>query len=285
MQDFINRLKRNNHLSPSQMKVARYIIDHPEQVAISTAKKIGEYSNTSETTLIRLCYALGYSGYNELQTEIRLSLLNLKREKTLQELQNVSQHPTVGNGFVQAVTQENNNFRELNKWDDSLIQKVIEKINTKKDITVIGLRTSFGAAHWLAYTLNIIRGNTTLYQSQIGDPNSLLTNINKDSLIIAFTFPRYSQETIKFVQTGKERGATIIGISDHELSPLSYHSDIFLKVTTPKPTVTKGMGILFFLLTVIINGVIMTTESKVKKRLKEYNKTDNDLGFFLKNNE
>lgn len=283
MEDFKKRIKNASNLSPSQKKVARFILDYTDQVAMSTAKKVGENSKTSETTVIRLCYALGYSGYHELQTQVRSSLIHSSKEQTLQEFQDLSHHPTLGKGFVGASFQEENKYRDLKQWDDALIQEVIESINKKKQITVIGLRTSFGAAHWLAYTLNIIRGNTMLYQSQIGDPNLQLININEDSLIIAISFPRYTLETIQFVKAGKKRGATVIGISDHELSSLFYLSDIFLKVLTPKPTLTKGMGILFSLLNVIINAVIMSEETGVKTRLDKYNESDKDLQNFLGN--
>lgn len=280
MQDFIKRIKHTNNLSPSQEKVARYIIDNPDQVVILTAKKIGENAKSSETTVIRLCYTLGYSGYNELQTEFRMFLLRSSKEETLQEFQDVSYHPTLGNGFVEAVLKGEDKYRQMKQWSDPLIQEVIETINQKKYITVIGVRTSYAAAHWLAHTLNIIRGDTILYQSQIGDPNLLLSNINNDSLIIAFSFPRYTTETLNFVKAGKKRGATVIGISDHELSPLFYISDIFLKVLTPKPTLTKGMSILFSLLNVIISGVIMTRESEVDERMEAYNQSGVDLQLF-----
>lgn len=274
------RIKGIEKLSPSQKKVARYIIDNPDQVAMLTAKRVGVNSETSETTVIRLCYALGYSGYNELQKEIRSSLL--RREKTLHEFQDVSYHPSLGKGFIEAVVKEENKYREMNEWDDALIEEIVEAINSHKQITVIGLRASFAAAHWLSLTLNILRGNTLIYQSQVGDPNLLLANINSDSLIIAFSFPKYTRETLNFVKAAKKRGATVIGFSDHELSPLFYLSDIFLKVISPKPTLTKGMSILFSLLNVIISGVIRRNESEVEKRMQAYNQSGEDLQLFSK---
>lgn len=279
MQDFKERIKKIDKLSPSQIKVVRYIIDNPEQVAMLTAKKVGENSQTSETTVIRLCYALGYSGFNELQTELRQSLL--RREKTLHEFQNVSHHPGLGNGFIEAVVKEENKYRKTNQWDDALIKDVVDAINDHKQVTVIGLRASFAAAHWLAHTLSVVRGNTDIYHSQVGDPNFLLAKINKDSLVIAFSFPRYTMETLNFVTAAKKRGATIIGVSEHELSPIFSLSDIFIKVLAPKPTLIKGISVLFSLLNIIVSGVIMTNEAEVEKRMQAYDQSGDDLRLFL----
>lgn len=282
MEDLIKQIKELENLSPGQKKVARYIIDSPDQVAMLSAKKVGEYSETSETTVIRLCYALGYSGYNELQTKVRMSMWRSNhQEQTLQEFHDVSHHPAIGSGFTEAVLEEENKYRQNNQWDDTVIHEAIKTINESKQIIVIGLRTSYAPAHWLAYTLNIVRGNTILYQGQVSDPNFLAANLGKESLIIAFSFPRYTKETLHFVEAGKKKGATVIGISDHELSPLSLQSNIFLKVLTPKPAPTKGMSIIFSLLTVIVTGVIAKNESQVEKRLQTYDQSDGYLQFFL----
>jgi|SRR5690625_1110642 len=189
MEDLIKRIKKLDNLSPGQKKVARFIIDNPDKVAMLSAKKIGEYSDTSETTVIRLCYALGYSGYNELQTEVRISMWRSNnKEKTLQEFQDVSHHPDIGSGFTEAVLNEEDKYRQGNQWDDAVVQEAIETINQAKQIIVVGLRTSYAPAHWLAYTLNIVRGNTILYQGQVADPNFLAAGVNKESLISPFPF-------------------------------------------------------------------------------------------------
>ncbi|MFA1820900.1 MurR/RpiR family transcriptional regulator [Virgibacillus oceani] len=286
MEELIKRIKNLDNLSPGQKKVAKFVIDSPDQVALHSAKKVGAYSDTSETTVIRLCYALGYSGYNELQTKVRMSMWGSNsREQTLQDFQDVSHHPDIGSGFTEAVLDEEDKYRQGNQWDDAVIQEAIESINQAKQIIVIGLRTSYAPAHWLTYTLNVVRGNTNLYQGQLADPNFLATSVNKESLIIAFSFPRYTKETLHFVKAGKRNGATIIGISDHELSPLSLQSNIFLKVLTPKPTPTKGMSIIFSLLNVIVTGVIAENEAQVEQRMKTYNQSEEHLQFFWDENK
>lgn len=282
MEDFIKRVKESENLSPGQKKVARYVTDNPDQVAMVSAKKIGEFSETSETTVIRLCYALGYSGYNDLQTRVRRSMWRtVNQEETLQNLQDVSHHPEIGKGFAKAVLNEEEQYRQNNQWDETIIQEAIEAISEAKEIIVIGLRTSYAPAHWLTYTLNIVRGGTILYEGQVGDPNLIAANLGKESLIIAFSFPRYTKETLQFVEAGKIKGAAVIGISDHELSPLSLISDIFLKVLTPKPATTKGMSILFSVLTIIVTGVIAKNELEVERRMERYDFSEDHLQYFI----
>ncbi|WP_246628988.1 MurR/RpiR family transcriptional regulator [Mesobacillus maritimus] len=54
-------------LSPGQKRVAEYIKGHMDEGALHTAYQIGKKAGVSETTVIRLAYALGFSGFSDLQ--------------------------------------------------------------------------------------------------------------------------------------------------------------------------------------------------------------------------
>jgi DNA-binding MurR/RpiR family transcriptional regulator len=73
--------KSFNDLTASQKLVAHYVLDNPKSIALYPAKEIGTLTNTSETTVIRFCYSLGYSGYSELQEEVRKTYLAKSEEK------------------------------------------------------------------------------------------------------------------------------------------------------------------------------------------------------------
>ncbi|MGX9134780.1 MurR/RpiR family transcriptional regulator [Rummeliibacillus sp. JY-2-4R] len=67
------------HLSELQKKVANYILEFPYDVALRSPQEIGEMLGVSVTTLNRFCYAIELSGYGELQSVIRRSLMKNKR--------------------------------------------------------------------------------------------------------------------------------------------------------------------------------------------------------------
>ena len=57
--------------SRSQKAVARYIIDHLEEVAYLSAEELGQKGNTSSSTVVRFAQSLGFTGYPELQRAAR----------------------------------------------------------------------------------------------------------------------------------------------------------------------------------------------------------------------
>lgn len=54
-------------LIPSEQKVAREVIAHPEQVVLMSAAELGGRTNTSPATVIRACQNLGFKGFQHLR--------------------------------------------------------------------------------------------------------------------------------------------------------------------------------------------------------------------------
>jgi DNA-binding MurR/RpiR family transcriptional regulator len=58
---------RQESLSAAERRVARYLADHPEEVAFSSAETLGRATETSDATVIRTVKALGYTGLPALK--------------------------------------------------------------------------------------------------------------------------------------------------------------------------------------------------------------------------
>jgi DNA-binding MurR/RpiR family transcriptional regulator len=57
--------------SRSQKAIARYIIDHLEEVGYLSAEELGRKGSTSSSTVVRFAQSLGFAGYPELQRAAR----------------------------------------------------------------------------------------------------------------------------------------------------------------------------------------------------------------------
>lgn len=58
---------RQDSLSAAERRVARYLADHPDEVAFSSAETLGRATETSDATVIRTVKALGYPGLPALK--------------------------------------------------------------------------------------------------------------------------------------------------------------------------------------------------------------------------
>ncbi|AZU64408.1 MurR/RpiR family transcriptional regulator [Neobacillus mesonae] len=259
-------------LSSGHKKVGKYVLDYPQAVAMKSASQLGQDVGVSETTIIRFCYALEYSGYSELQAEIRQFLIFQK--SSFQDYQAMK---------AGEANQPNFFFQNMQR-DQAHIQKIIEQINeehlyrvAKKiydsdNILVAGVRTSFAVAHWLSFALNIVRGNAHLVQPGVDDINFLFSKLNNQSIFVAITFHRYSSMTLDLAKLAKKQGAYIIGITDSVLSPLEEFADTLLPINlSSTSTLDTGPAVLS-LINAIVAGVAVIDKDAFDRRREGYEK-------------
>lgn len=276
--------KHFNDLTGGQRAVAQLILDEPEHIALHSAKEIGAATGTSETTVIRLCLALGMSGYSMLQDEIRKSLLAPRPSfNPLKEWRNPADHGSADDQLpIHSMGQDVEHIHmTLREMSSKAVFDAVDGIIQAKRIVIVGLRTAHAPAFWLAHTLNMMMGNAMLYRGSIDDANHLIAEMDGNWLVIAVSFPRHAIETVEFVQSAKKRGARILAVSEHELSPIGRLADMFLKVTTPRPTALKGMSVIFSALHVLIAGIMAKDRARVMKRIERYEAADESFFAFV----
>lgn len=286
MEDVHERIRKfYPQLTNQQKLAAKFILAEPKEVALNPAKVVGAMSGTSETTIIRLCYALSYSGYSELQNELRHALLDRPPQaQTLSQLRNAADELQGQTDLISFhMEQDFSSIRQtLHEMGKEKLELAVAAILAARKIVVAGFRSSYAPAHWLAFALNMVKGDVHLYKGPVDDANYLLTQLDPSCLVIAFSFPRYVHETIQFAQAAKEREAVVLGITDHELSPLGPIADQLLKVTTPAPAVIAGMAALFSLLNTLVSGVVAADREQVQKRLDQYEETGRQIYPFVR---
>lgn len=63
-------------LSPSEQRVAQWVLDHPKEAAGATLASVSKECNTSEPTVLRFCRRVGISGFRELGIRLTEALSN-----------------------------------------------------------------------------------------------------------------------------------------------------------------------------------------------------------------
>ena len=60
--------------SPAEQGVIRFILNAPETAANSNIRRLSELSYTSQSTIVRLCAKIGFSGYKEFRQVLYVEL-------------------------------------------------------------------------------------------------------------------------------------------------------------------------------------------------------------------
>ena len=214
--------------SKGQKRIAGYILENYDKAAFMTASKLGKLVGVSESTVVRFASELGYDGYpsmqRALQEMIRSRLTSTQRIQAAGDL--LDREDLLG-----AVLQSDiDKLREIvGEADRAEFDNVVERIMRARHIYILGVRSSSFVAGYLNFYMHLLCENVTLVQSNAaGEIFEQLFRIGPEDVMIAISFPRYSKVTMNTVKFAQDRGASIIAITDNELSPVYQMSDAAL---------------------------------------------------------
>ena len=214
--------------SKGQKRIASYILENYDKAAFMTASKLGKLVGVSESTVVRFASVLGYDGYpsmqRALQEMIRSRLTSTQRIQQAGEL--LDQQDVLG----AVLNSDMENLRELEAQADRReFDEVVERIRKARHIYILGVRSSSFVAGYLNFYMHLMFENVTLVQTNAaGEILEQLFRIGPEDVLLAISFPRYSKVTINTVQFARDRGATIIAVTDNDLSPIYQMADAAL---------------------------------------------------------
>ncbi|MEX3745152.1 MurR/RpiR family transcriptional regulator [Lysinibacillus xylanilyticus] len=269
-------------LSKSQQKVASFILKNLQTVGVHSAAYVGEKSGVSETTVIRFCYALGFSGYAELQREVTMHLFNEGNTSSLQNYLQSKQALFETPRFYEK-TMEKDATRILNvakNISEEDFNRASMLLHTKKKIYIAGNGSSHLAAQWLYFTLNMLRPNVVLLDFETSEIIRALQEIDQDSVVIILSFHRYAKEPIQFAAEIQEKNCEIIGITDCEISPITQYATITFVNEQQEMSTIDAMPALISFLNTLIAGMTAQNHDYYENQRVKY---DNFQNSFLAN--
>lgn len=263
--DLLNRIQTNyTRLSKGQKIIADYIFENYDKVAFMTAATLGKSVNVSESTVVRFADALGYDGYPNLQRALQESI---KTKLTTVQRFELSQDLDTEEHLIKRVMHSDiDNIRKsIDTLDARTVQEAVQDINAARKVYIIGLRSSKVLAEYLAFYLNFIIQDVHLIPYGANDAFDQLIHLSSEDLLIAISFPRYSQRTFEVVEYAKQKGTKIIAITDSITAPLAPFAHYTL---TAKYNMTTFIDSLVAPMS-LINALIIALSMTKKDQLKE----------------
>ena len=211
--------------SKGQRLIAHYITEAYDKAAFMTANKLGKTVGVSESTVVRFAVDLGFDGYPSMQKAMQEMVLN--RLTSVQRIE-VANDRIGDQDVVSMVLQSDmEKLRQTGETvDRGQFRAAVDAILKAKRVFILGVRSAAPLASFLGYYLNYMFNNVHIITtSAAGEMFEKIVGVNSDDVVIAFSFPRYSTSTVKGAQYCRSTGATVIGLTDSEISPLGQNCD------------------------------------------------------------
>ncbi len=189
--------KKYPKMSKAQQKIARYIELNYNEAAFATVARMAQAVGTSAATIVRFCYMLGYSGYSDMQREIRQTLL-LGEERQAAE---AASAPVMS--------------------EPSAVQmyEICRMLMSAKNVIIVGFLESLGTAAELLHMLEMVRGNVYFTRLHSGDWSEIINMLKEDTVLLAVSFEPHYFYTHRWVQRAIENECATIVFTNDALSP------------------------------------------------------------------
>lgn len=269
-------------LSPQLKIAAKYVSDHPEQVATSSMRKVALASNISPPTFSRLAKTLGLGGFDELKELCRQTVQERHstfagKAKALQKYQ--SGGPLAEQGtfvIAQAAAAIDNIQSMVDHIDPSQLKEACRALVNAKNVYVVGGLSSQAFAEYFVYMGAMAFPNwhvLDLNRQALGACCARLSD--KDALVVISMHP-YSREVVALTERGAERGAHIVALCDEELSPLRKFAHHQFNTATQSPQFFASYTATLVLLEAIMGMVVRRAGPEAQQTIETVEKLNHE---------
>ena len=272
----IVRWIRHHHgsLSRSQQKVAAFLLEGGINIIHLTITEIASAVGVNSSTVVRTAQALGFDGFPELQSVLRSQFLNQARiaqrmqigsQKLIDDLS--SGAPEDQHLFNAVLRDEVQTLLDLPQHVPTLIfDRAVDMLDDAERVYIVGLGASFPLALNFGILLRYIRPYTTVLTPGIDPIPSQLTPLKTGDLIFSLCFARYTRETLTVMEVGKQRGASVLTVTDSHVSPAAKRADLALIVPFRLRLYSNTVA-LFALQDAILGALSLRYPEKTRARL------------------
>jgi len=279
MKNILNQITSHySELTPSQKKVASYLHNNINEAFLLNSFQIAKKANVSEATVTRFISNLGFSGFSEFKKEIAQRVVkDFSTTKRLAEsAESLEEGP--GNIFAEILKGDIENIRALRATiSDQSFEKAVKKLCSARSIYVLGLRSSYALAFYLAFNLRFFLKKVILLTPGIGDIPEQVLELRKDDVLVVISFRRYTRESFDIAEKIKKKEASVIAITNSELSPIAKLADVSLIASTKIPTYIESCTAPMSLINALITAIALR---KKDKALSALNKLENTFEEF-----
>ncbi|MCB9250122.1 MAG: MurR/RpiR family transcriptional regulator [Ignavibacteriales bacterium] len=261
-----------NSLPKNQRKIAEYFINNFDGIPFQNVQDLSIATGASVASIVRFSQRVGFKGFSELREEITESLQKELSSKEIYPL--FEKHKIDKDLLTEVANLDIKNINEtLNLVERKTFTNVINRISSSERVFTAGLGISYLLAEILAYQLTQVGVSSTVMQHSHTIFNEQILFMNPKDILIVFSFPPYSKETIEAAEFANKRKIDVFAITNKPASPVTFFTKGNLIVKSENMLFTNS----FSAISVIINAIATACAIKDKKRAKKILKESEEV--------
>jgi DNA-binding MurR/RpiR family transcriptional regulator len=258
-------------LPKNQRRIADYLLSHGNDSGLHTTESLAKELRTSKASIVRFCQSIGYKGYIELRTEMLEALrsginaldtlvLTLGKHSSDETLSLVAKHE---------LANINTTIQQL---DRKVFNDAVNMLMKAERVMTMGIGVSSLLAEIFAYELTQVSIDArALSSSRVRFVESLVQATPKD-VIVAFSFPPYSKETVEAAIYVHSKAIPLIAFTNRLTAPIAYPASIVIPVRSENMLYTNSISALSVVINAIVTEIATKKKNTVAKSFEEMTK-------------
>jgi DNA-binding MurR/RpiR family transcriptional regulator len=218
-------------LSNRLQGIARFALGNPDAMALSTVAKLARDAGVPPSAVIRFANALGYPGFTDLQRVYRERLVarSATYRERIEQLRRGGGDP--GHVVPELVASSIHELERLREhFDARRLHAATRLVLGAQAVYLLAQRRAFPVASYLAYALAQLEIRAFLLDSVGGMLRQQIGMLGPDDVLLAASFRNYTADVVEAADLAQRRGATVIAITDHAVSPLARAAKVTLEI-------------------------------------------------------
>lgn len=222
---------RMDELSAAMKKVARVLLADYPSAGLVSASSLASLAGTSTPTVLRLVERLGLGSYPDFQKSLRDEITHQSNSPVSR-----ASHSTVdrdGGSFLEAAARDRMALieRMLSIVPPTEFDQVVALLaSSPRHVLISGGYFSKQLAQTLALQLEQVIQHVGYADDPLGHDTLRYLQLRRDSVAIVIDLRRYELSSKRVSAMAKKQGATVIVITDEELSPCAEDADLVLPI-------------------------------------------------------
>lgn len=275
-------------LTPEAQKAARYVLENPNDVGVSTVREIAEAANVKPNTFVRMARQVGFEGYEDFRAPFREAIRQgaVSFPDRARWLQDIRKSGDLGGLYADMVEGAIRNLEETFAGIDAeALKTAAEAIWASRQVFTLGVGVNNANARNFTYLASTGMVQFHAIPREGATPTDDLVWADKRDVLIAMSMRPYRTEVVAAIEVAREQGLTIIGLSDSPASPIIRSADHGFVVSVDTPQFFPSSVSTIALLETLLSFVIAVASDEIVDRVEQFHRRRHQLGIYMEEPE
>lgn len=270
-------------LTPEAQKAARYVLENPQDVGVSTVREIAEAAKVKPNTVVRMARQAGFDGYEDFRAPFREAIRRgaVPLEDRARWLQDIAKTGDLGGLYADMVGAAIRNIEEtFASITAEALKGAADAIWHSRQVFTLGVGVNNSNARNFTYLASTGMVQFHAIPRPGSTPVDDLAWADGRDVLIAITCRPYRREVVDAVRIARDQGVTVIALSDSLASPIIRGADhrFVLAVDTPQffPSSVSTIA----LLETLLSFVISVASDEIVDRVETFHRRRHQLGIY-----